>query len=103
VIIDKVKNGYLAEGLKVKKDSFEFNPLGVEFKDWKAKDGECDKCDGGAEEFTIKGTCVAKDRSCKGVKNTKMTKDCVTYCAGSYTAVSFLILAMGIFFSFSFQ
>ena len=25
---------------------------------------------------------MAKDRSCKGVKNTKMTKDCVTYCAG---------------------
>ncbi|XP_020628760.1 putative uncharacterized protein DDB_G0290521 isoform X2 [Orbicella faveolata] len=103
VIIDKVKSGYLAEGFKVKKDSFEFNPLGVEFKDWKAKDGECDKCDGAAGEFTIEGTCVPKDRSCKGVKNTKMTDDCVTYCdssAGSYTAVSFLILAMGIFFSF---
>ena len=58
--------------------------LGVEFKDdWKAKDGECEKCEGAGGEFTIERTCVAKTWSCKGIKNTKMTDDCVTYCDSS--------------------
>jgi len=56
---------------------------GVELKDWKAKDDECDKCDGAAGEFTIEGTCVSKAWSCRGVKKTMMTKDCVKYCGDS--------------------
>jgi len=57
--------------------------VGVTFKDWKAKDGECDKCKGAGGEFVIEGTCVAKASSCRGLKNTKMTNDCVTYCNSS--------------------
>ena len=56
---------------------------GVVFKNWKAKDGECDKCEGAAGEFVIEGTCEVKTSSCKGLRNTKMTKDCVTHCPSS--------------------
>jgi len=106
LVIAKVQTGSLSEEIKVKKDSVEFKPLGVEFKVWRAKDGECtDKCEGAGGEFTIERTCVPKESSCKGIKTTEMTKDCVKYCdssAGTYT-VSFLILVMGILLSFSFQ
>jgi len=108
LVIAKFQTGYLSdrEGIKVKKDSVEFEPEGVEFKVWRAKDGECaDKCEGAGGEFTIERTCVPKESSCKGIKTTEMTKDCVKYCdssAGTYT-VSFLILVMGILLSFSFQ
>lgn len=57
--------------------------VGVIFKDWEAKDGECDKCEGAGGEFVIDGTCVPKTWNCRGLKNTKMTDDCVTYCDSS--------------------
>ena len=58
---------------------------GVKFKEWKAKDGECDKCsEGGGGPFVIEGKCEADSSySCKGVKNTKETDECVKYCDSS--------------------
>ncbi|KAL9975541.1 hypothetical protein ACROYT_G012712 [Oculina patagonica] len=79
----KIKTGNIYKNFPVQGHSAEFEPKGVVFKDWKAKDGECDKCAGAAGEFVIEGTCEDKVSSCKGLKNTKMTKDCVTYCPSS--------------------
>jgi len=84
VFKDKAKTVSLYGGnLAFIGDSAEFKPLGVIFKDWKARDGECDKCEGAGGEFVIDGTCVPKTWSCRGLKNTKMTDDCVTYCDSS--------------------
>ena len=56
--------------------------VGVEFSDWKAKDGECKKCsEGGGGPIEIKGECDPEPGySCKGLKNTKKVKECVKYC-----------------------
>ena len=57
---------------------------GVKISDWKAKGSECDKCsDGGGGPFVIEGNCEAQSGyNCKGVKTTKESTDCVTYCGG---------------------
>ena len=53
----------------------------VGFEDWKAKEGECTKCnEGGGGEIVIEGTCTPME-NCNGLKNTKMSKDCVEYCS----------------------
>ena len=55
----------------------------VKFTDWKAKDGECSKCsEGGGGPIVIEGKCEAEtgSYSCKGLKNTKESKECVKYC-----------------------
>jgi len=54
----------------------------VKFMDWKAKDGECSKCsEGGGGPIVIEGKCEAETGySCKGLKNTKESKECVKYC-----------------------
>lgn len=56
----------------------------VEYKNYKAKEGECDKCDGAGGPFDIEGECVpdSKEFSCNGLeeKKTKETKECTTYC-----------------------
>lgn len=103
VFTNKVNSGQL-HNLKVVSGSAEFNPVGVEFKDWKAKDGECDKCSGAGGQITIERTCVPEQQySCNGLKNEKTTKDCVTYCGAVGTTVSFLVLAFGMLLSFSSQ
>ena len=58
---------------------------GIEFSDFKVKDGECDKCSGGgAGPIVIEGKCEANTgHSCEGVKTTKETNDCVKYCDSS--------------------
>ncbi|KAL9975540.1 hypothetical protein ACROYT_G012710 [Oculina patagonica] len=76
----RVKTGYLHANMPVKSYGAGFEPLGVTFKDWKAKDDECDKCEGAGGEFVIVGTCEDDTYSCKGQKNTKMTTDCVKFC-----------------------
>ena len=59
---------------------------GVDFKDWKAKKGECEKCSGGGGEITIERKCVPDDGySCNGWEVEKMTKDCVEYCGAGKT------------------
>lgn len=56
----------------------------MELTNFKATEGECDKCSkGGAGPFQIKGECASEVYSCKGVKVTKETKDCVKYCPES--------------------
>lgn len=102
VFINKVRSGLLHD-LKVVKGSAEFDPEGVKFKDWKAKDGECDTCSGAGGEITIKGICVPEQYSCNGLKKEKMTKDCVKYCGSVGTTVSFLVLVFGMLLSFSSQ
>ena len=58
--------------------------LGVTFSEWKPKDGECKKCDGGGGPFVIEGVCEKKEHSCRGQKNkSKDSKDCVTYCSSA--------------------
>lgn len=57
----------------------------VKYKNYEAKEGECDdKCDGAAGPFVIEGECVpdSKEFSCNGLeeKKTKETKECTTYC-----------------------
>ena len=55
--------------------------LGVDFSEWKAKDGQCKKCDGGGGPFVIESVCESKKHSCRGHKNkSKDSKDCVKYC-----------------------
>ena len=56
--------------------------LGVTFSEWKPKDGECKKCDGGGGgPFVIEGVCKSNGQSCRGHKNkSKDSKDCVKYC-----------------------
>ena len=58
---------------------------GVSFKDWKAKEGECEeKCEGAAGPFVIVGECEPRAGfSCGGLKKTKKTKDCETYCSST--------------------
>ncbi|KAL9975546.1 hypothetical protein ACROYT_G012718 [Oculina patagonica] len=104
----KVETGELRAGFPVIKGSAEFEAVGVSFKDWKAKEGECKKCEeGGGGPIIIVRTCQVETEglSCKGLKTTKKSDDCVEYCPSSSTAitVSSLVLAIGIFLSFSFQ
>ena len=59
---------------------------GVDLTDWKAKEGECEKCSGGGCEITIERKCVPDDGySCNGWEVGKMTKDCVEYCGAGKT------------------
>ena len=58
---------------------------GVDFKDCKAKKGECEKCSGAGGKITIEGTCVPEEYSCDGLKVEKMAKDCVEYCGTGKT------------------
>ena len=60
-------------------------PQGLPLKIGKLKEGECEKCDGAAGPIDIVGTCVVKTQglSCKGLKTTKKSKDCVEYCSSS--------------------
>jgi len=109
VFFDKLKTGKLSENLPVVKDSAEFEALEVEYKNYEAKEGECDKCDGAAGPFDIEGECVpdSKEFSCNGLEETKTmeTEDCPTYCSSTAltVTVSSLILAIGILLSSSFQ
>ena len=58
--------------------------LGVTFSEWKAKDGECKKCEGGGGPFMIESVCEKKEHSCRGQKNKyKESKDCVKYCSSA--------------------
>ncbi|KAJ7337136.1 hypothetical protein OS493_009990 [Desmophyllum pertusum] len=104
VFTAKVKSGKLDETFLVKVDSAKFEAVGVTVRDWKAKEGECTKCNkGGAGEFVIERTCTLVENGCKGLKN-KTSKNCVEYCsAASITVNSFLILTLGVLLSFSFQ
>ncbi|XP_078365532.1 uncharacterized protein LOC144649810 [Oculina patagonica] len=109
VFKNKVETGEISAGLKVIKGSAEFEAVGVSFKDWKAKEGECAKCEeGGGGPIVIIRTCQVDTEgySCKGLKTpTKESKDCVEYCPSNSaaTTVPSLILAIGMFLSFSFQ
>lgn len=81
-------------------------PVGVTYSEWKAKDGECKKCDGGGGPFVIESVCESKEYSCQGHKNkSQESKDCVKYCSSASSlvvaAVSNLILAMLISLSIS--
>ena len=59
---------------------------GVKFMEWKAKEGECEKCGESGGEITIERTCVPDNEySCNGWKVEKMTKDCVEYCGAGKT------------------
>ena len=59
---------------------------GVDLKDWKAKEGECEKCSGAGGEITIERKCVPDcGYSCNGWEVEKMTKDCVEYCGAGKT------------------
>nr|XP_058945674.1 uncharacterized protein LOC131773746 [Pocillopora verrucosa] len=103
VFTEKLKTG-LFRDLKVMSEGAEFKPKGVDLKDWKAKEGECEKCSGGGGEITIEGKCVPDDGySCDGLKVEKMTKDCVEYCGTVGITVSLLVLAFGMLLSFSSQ
>ena len=54
---------------------------GVSWKDWKAKEGECeDKCEGAAGPFLIVRECEDGTCSCKGLKKSKKTDECTKYC-----------------------
>ena len=56
--------------------------LGVTFSEWKAKDGECKKCDGGGGPFVIESVCEKEEHSCRGQKNkSKESMDCAQYCS----------------------
>jgi len=108
VFFDKVKTGKLPGDVPVVKDSAEFEASKVEYKNYEAKEGECDKCDGAGGPFEIVGNeCVPnKGFSCNGLEktNTKETDDCATYCSSTVAlTVSSLILAIGILLSSSFQ
>ena len=60
---------------------------GVSYKNYKAKEGECDKCDGAGGPFDIVAECVpdSKEFSCNGLEKTKTmeTEDCTTYCSST--------------------
>ena len=47
---------------------------GVEFKDWKAKEGECEKCSGAGGEITIEGKCVPDKYSCDGKDDERLRR-----------------------------
>jgi len=110
-VIEDVFKKELEDGklmtVPVVEGSFVFTPLGVEFTDWKAKDGECSKCsEGGGGPIVIERECkVETGYSCKGLKNTKESKECVKYCDSSAVSIriSTIILAVGILLSFSFN
>jgi len=93
--------------MAVVKDSFDFSPLEVKFTDWKAKDDECSKwSEGGGPPIVIERKCEAETGySCKGLKNTKESEECVKYCDSSAVSIriSTIILAVGILLSFSFN
>jgi len=58
----------------------------VEYKNYKAQEGECDKCDGAGGPFIIVAVCVPKTGfSCNGLEKTKTkeTEDCITYCSST--------------------
>ena len=59
-----------------------FYSVGVAFTDYEAKEGECSKCsEGGGGPIVIEGKCEAgPGYSCKGLKNTKESDECVKYC-----------------------
>ena len=68
---------------------------GVLWKDWKAKDGECEeKCEGAAGPFFIVRECEDARCSCKGHKTTKETKECTTYCPSTGRMKQFYIIQM---------
>ncbi|XP_066020562.1 uncharacterized protein [Pocillopora verrucosa] len=102
VFTEKLKTG-LFRDLKVMSEGAEFKPKGVDLKDWKAKEGECEKCSGAGGQITIERTCVPDEYSCNGFKVEKMTKDCVEYCGAVGITVSLLVLAFGMLLSFSSQ
>ncbi|CAH3041404.1 unnamed protein product [Pocillopora meandrina] len=102
VFTDKLKTGFFHD-LKVMSEGAEFKPKGVDFKDCKAKKGECEKCSGAGGKITIEGTCVPEEYSCDGLKVEKMAKDCVEYCGTVGITVSLLVLAFGMLLSFSSQ
>ena len=59
---------------------------GVTFGDWKAKDGECNKCSsGGAGPITLERKCKPKkaEHSCDGLNTTMEAQDCLKYCDSS--------------------
>ena len=59
---------------------------GVKFMEWKAKEGECEKCSEAGGEITTERTCVPDNEySCNGWKVEQMTKDCVEYCGAGKT------------------
>ena len=62
--------------------------LGVTFSEWKAKDDECKKCDGGGGPFVIESVCEEKEYSCRGqIKSkSKESMDCAKYCSSSASA-----------------
>ena len=86
--------------------NYTYEAVGVTFSEWKAKDGECKKCDGGGGPFMIESVCEEKEHSCRGQKNkSKKSMDCAKYCSSSaqvVAAVSNLILAMWISISYNF-
>ena len=54
---------------------------GVLWKDWKAKEGECEKCEEASAPFLIVGECQDERCSCKGLKEkSKETDECTKYC-----------------------
>ena len=57
---------------------------GVTCTEWKAKDGECDKCSEGAGgPFSIERECkLANEKGCGYVKpEVETSEDCVKYCS----------------------
>ena len=67
---------------------------GVSFKDWKAKEGECEeKCEGAAGPFFIVRECEPETGfSCKGQKTTKETNECATYCSSTGRMKQFYVI-----------
>ena len=53
--------------------------------EWKAKEGECEKCSGAGGKITTERTCVPDQYSCDGLKVEKMAEDCVEYCGAGKT------------------
>ena len=68
---------------------------GVSFKDWKAKEGECeDKCERAAGPFSIVRECEPDAGfSCDGLKEpTEETEDCAKYCSSTGRMKQFYII-----------
>lgn len=107
VLIEEVFTEALKMGkfqdLKVVNEGAKFEPKGVKFMEWKAKEGECEKCSGAGGKITTERTCVPDQYSCDGLKVEKMAKDCVEYCGAVGITVSLLALAFGMLLSFSSQ
>ena len=70
--------------------------IGVSFKDWKVKEGECEKkCEAGAGgPFSIVKKCEPDAKfSCDGLKEpTEETEDCATYCSSTGRMKEFYII-----------